>query len=173
MIPENILDKYAKVWVLADADAPESPAARNIMGGMEQKYPGIRQQAQALRIAMNAQYPRHDPTPTPQPQNGYAQNGHPHNAPNAPDWRKMAANAFSFASQYAYQAFGAMESENIAQRVRIEGRDNPTGTMSVTARFDQHISHYARLLTPMQKEMIAGMVADRIKQEILIRLTKK
>lgn len=170
MIAENILDKYAKVWTLADAGAPESPAARNIMEGMEQKYPGIRQQAEALRAAMNTQYTRHDPAPNPRPQNGYPQNGH---APDAPDWRKMAANAFSFASQYAYQAFGAMESENIAQRVRIEGRDNPTGTMSVTARFDQHISHYARLLTPMQKEMIAGMVADRIKQEILIRLTKK
>jgi len=167
VIAENILDKYAKVWTLADAGAPESPAARNIMEGMEQKYPGIRQQAEALRRAMNTQYTRHDPTP-PRPQNGHHQQQQ-----NAPDWRKMAANAFSFASQYAYQAFGAMESENIAHRVRIEGRDNPTGTMSVTARFDQNISHYARLLTPMQKEMIAGMVADRVKQEILIRLTKK
>tara|TARA_R110002110_G_scaffold163759_1_gene363759 strand:+ start:324 stop:836 length:513 start_codon:yes stop_codon:yes gene_type:complete len=170
VIAENILDKYAKVWTLVDSDAPESPAARNIMEGMEQKYPGIRQQAEALRAAMNPQYTRHDPTPTPRPQNGHGQNGDPH---NPSDWRKMAANAFSFASQYAYQAFGAMESENIAQRVRIEGRDNPTGTMSVTARFDQHISHYARLLTPMQKEMIAGMVADRVKHEILIRLTQK
>jgi hypothetical protein len=178
VIAENILDKYAKVWTLADSGAPEAHAAKTIMQGMEKKYPGIRQQAHALRTALNGQYSRHDPRSTESEGRPWEEVYHEQqqrqqwNNQNGPDWRKMAASAFNFASQYAYQAFGAMEADGIAQRVKVEGRGNQSGSVSIIGRFDKNLWNYASLLAPAQKEMIAGMVAERIKQEIIFQLNK-
>ena len=177
MIPENIIDKYVKVWTLAESGAPEAHAALKIMQSMEQKYPGIHQQAQALKQAMQG-----PPSPPPEPESRpwedvYADQqrrkeweqsrGKPQS-----DWRTMANTAFNVASQYAYQAFGAMEADNVAQRVRVESRNNQTGSMSIIARFDANVFNYAQHLTPVQKEMIASLVAEKVKEEMIYRLSK-
>ena len=84
----------------------------------------------------------------------------------------MASSAFNFASQYAYQAFGAMEADNVAQRVRVESRNNQGGSMSVIARFDANVLNYAIHLTPVQKEMIASLVAEKVKEELMYKLNR-
>ena len=186
MIPENVLDKYIKVWNLVDRNAPESHAARSIMQGMEQKYPGIREQAHALRTALNN---NQSVSPPPEPEGRPweevyadqqqrkkwdAQQRHQqhHQHQQTPDWRNMAANAFEWAASYAHQAFGALEAQHLAERVKVEGRNNASGSLSIIARFDPNVANYASLLSPPQKEMIAAMIARKLQEEILFQLSR-
>jgi len=178
VIPENIIDKYVKVWTLADSGAPEAHAARKIMQTMEHKYPGIRQQAQALKRAMNPTPPPPEPESRPwedvyadQQRRKEWEQSRARQQPQS-DWRTMATSAFNYASQYAYQAFGAMEADNIAERVRIESRNNSGGSLSVIARFDPNVLNYAQHLTAVQKEMISSLVAARVKEELMFRLNE-
>ena len=185
MIPENVLDKYIKVWNLVERNAPESPAARAIMQGMEQKYAGIREQAHALRTAMSGGPSAPPPEPEGRPwEEVYAdqqqrkqwdaqqQQNQQQKQQQTPDWRNAAANAFEWAASYAHQAFGALEAQHLAERVKVEGRNNASGSLSIIARFDPNVANYASLLSPPQKEMIAAMIARKLQEEIVFQLSR-
>jgi len=182
MIPEHILDKYIKVWNLVDSNAPESPAARKVMQTMEKKYPGIREQAQALRSAMDGEYYRKEDTQYRAPESETRDWDEVWKEQQArrewearqqrTDWRKVAASAFGWAASYAHQAFGVMEAQNLAERVKIEGRNNASGSLSIIARFDPNLANYASLLAPAQKEMIADMIAVKMREEIIFQLSR-
>lgn len=180
-IDHKILEKYAKVWILAESGAPEAGAAKQVMQGMDRKYSGIRAQAGALKKAMEMNH--EEVRNTAYEEGGrhwsevYAEQQERRNwerqrsEHQQPDWRTVAANALGWAAGYAQQAFGAVEAQNIAERTKIEGRRNGSGSLSVIARFDPSLANFARLVSPAQKEMIANIIAERIRDEIVFQLS--
>lgn len=167
---EQLLDRYSKVARLAQGglDGEKDNALRQ-QTKMESKYPGINYQSQ-LRDRQQAEKSRPNLGPTDAAADTFG--GAFRNDERWKRWAGVAESAFSWAANVAGEAASAKYAQQCAdQFVDIQGKNLASAKYQISAKIPlKDLYNCAKYLNPMQKQIFAHAVGQKVTQMILSAL---
>ncbi len=167
---EQLLDRYAKVDNLAEGgmDGEKTNEAK-LRAQMQSKYPGIDYQSQ-LRIRQQAERSRPDLGPTDPARDSFG--GGFRNDERWKRWAGVAESAFSWAANVAGEAASAHYAQQCADKfVEVQGKNLSSAKYQIAAKIPlKDLYNCARYLNPMQKQIFAHAVGQKVTQMILSAL---
>ena len=167
---EQLLDRYAKVDKLAEGGMDgEKDNASRLRSQMQSKYPGIDYQSR-LRLKQQAEKERSDLGPMDSARDTFG--GGFRNEERWKRWAGMAESAFSWAANVAGEAASAHYAQQCAdQLVEIQGKNLASAKYQIAAKIPlKDLYNCARYLNPMQKQIFAHAIGQKVTQMILSAL---
>ena len=171
---ERTLDRYIKVKRLTNSPQEgESEAAKRTLKRWQEQWrmKGIDIEKEAtIWERINSDQPEEDEPPhwgdvyreqQQQKQDEWKQ--------RFTEWGQAASNAFSWAANMASQAFSVQEARTLATEdtyTRIQMRQNPTGSVSLTVRIAPETVEFIQHLTEEQRITYANTVAQRVASDL-------
>ena len=167
---EQLLDRYAKVDKLAEGGMDgEKDNASRLRSQMQSKYPGIDYQSR-LRLKQQAEKERSDLGPMDSARDTFG--GGFRNEERWKRWAGMAESAFSWAANVAGEAASVHYAQQCAdQLVEIQGKNLASAKYQIAAKIPlKDLYNCARYLNPMQKQIFAHAIGQKVTQMILSAL---
>jgi hypothetical protein len=159
--PDNILDRYRRIDALAQQGIDgERVSANNARRGMEEQYPGIREQV--------------FPPPRAAPGNDAPYLG-PYSAADSfgraapkPSWRDRAQEAMGWAARVAAEVAAARDMETLASSLtEIHSKNLNSGKFQIAVRFPSaELGYHLSRMDPRKRAEFVEKVTSLFREEL-------
>lgn len=173
-IPDNVIEKYIKIRKLSQGGVSgERDMALRIMQKMQREYPNIEHTANAWETMNGDGFMQDEESEEEREhwsdvyRNQQKQKKQWDTAFS--EWGEKVSNAFSWATDFASNAFGTLGARNMAldnSMSTLSMRLNPTGSLSVSVNIKQQALDHLVRMSDEQRAVFCNTIAQRISNEL-------